>query len=262
MTDRTDVERSIAAWDQTIGAMITLGASFTHDEWSSSTECPGWTVKDIYSHLIGGEVWMSHGHPQLPQGLAGIADEPVAARAATSGEQVLAELREVFTLRRDQLQNSPPDPEQPTETAYRQPVTVGVLLRLRAFDAWVHEQDVRRAVARPGNLATPAAQLSREVYLLSLPRVIARVVGAPPGSSVRFIVAGDVAFDIVVSIDDERRGHLAPTTGNAATVSLAMSWEMFARLGAGRIAPSEAAVEVTGERDLGDRVLAHLAITP
>ncbi len=262
MTDRTDVDRSIAAWDETVAGLIGLGATLTDEEWSAQTECPEWTVKDVYAHLVGGEVWMSEGHRPPPQGLAAIAAEPVAARASASGAQVLGELREVFASRREQLRANPPDPNQPTETAYRQPVTLAILLRMRAFDAWVHEQDVRRAIARPGNLGTASAQVSRDIFLLALPRVVARVVGAPAGSSVRFTVSGDVAFDVVVAVDGDRRGHLAPADGGPTTVGLSMDWETFARLGAGRIPASGAPVAISGDGELGTQVLAHLSVTP
>jgi hypothetical protein len=45
-------------------------------------------------------------------------------------------------------------------------------------------------------------------------------------------------------------------------VSLRTDWETFSRLAAGRIAPDAAGVSVTGDRDLGERILAHIAVTP
>jgi uncharacterized protein (TIGR03083 family) len=109
-----DLERSIAAWSQTLDAVVALGDTITDDEWSAPTECPEWTVKDVYAHLVGGEIWMSQGHPKPASGLARIADEPVAARRDAAGAAVLAELREVLTLRRQQLRDNPPDPREPT----------------------------------------------------------------------------------------------------------------------------------------------------
>jgi len=41
-----------------------------------------------------------------------------------------------------------------------------------------------------------------------------------------------------------------------------MSWETFARLAAGRIAPAGADVKVSGDRALAERVLSHFAVTP
>ena len=40
------------------------------------------------------------------------------------------------------------------------PGTVRDLLPFRIFDSWVHEQDMRRAVHRAGNLDSDAARLA------------------------------------------------------------------------------------------------------
>jgi uncharacterized protein (TIGR03083 family) len=177
---------------------------------------------------------------------------------------VLAELREVFAVRRRQLAAEPPDPTEPAVTAYGAPVTLGILLSHRAFDAWVHEQDIRRAVGAPGNLGTPGAQVAYLILVSALPRVVAKLAAAPAGSSVRLVVDGPVAFDDLITVDDSGRGRLQPRAGSTAepTVSLRTDWETFSRLAAGRIAPDAAGVSVTGDRDLGERILAHIAVTP
>ena len=256
----SDHERSNAAWAESLDAVIALADDFADADWQAPTECPEWTVKDVYAHLVGGEIWMSQGHPKPETGLARIADEPVAARRGVSGPSLLAELRDVLALRQSQLRENPPDPDAPTFTAYLQPVTVGVLLRMRAFDAWVHEQDIRRAVGRPGNLASGGAEVARDIFLLGLGRVVAKAAGAPPGSSVTFTVSGDLPFERSISVDENRRG--VATTVTDPTVLIATDWEAFSRLAAGRIPVADAAVHVTGDRDLADRILAHLAVTP
>lgn len=255
---------SIAAWDQTMTAVIALGETLTAHQWAAQTECPEWTVKDVYSHLVGGERWMSEGHPPPVEGLATIAGRPVLDRRATPAPAVLAELREVFELRRRQLVADPPDPDQPTTTAYGAPVTLAVLLTHRAFDAWVHEQDIRRAVGAPGDLDAPSARFAYEIFTGALPRVVAKLAAAPAGSSVRLTVTGPVAFDDLITVDDARRGQLRRGAGDGpATVTLAMDWETFTRLAAGRIPRTAATVTLTGDDlDLGERVLAHIAVTP
>jgi uncharacterized protein (TIGR03083 family) len=258
----SDLDRIVAAWDQTMQACVALGEPLTEARWLRPTECPEWTVKDIYAHLVGGEVWMSQGHPPPAQGLARIADEPVRERRDHPGPQVLAELRDVLALRRRQLADTPPDPDAPTMTAYLQPVTVGILYRMRAFDGWVHEQDIRRALREPGNLDTPAARISRSIFLAGLPRAVAKLAGAPPGASVRFAVTGPIAFDQTISVDGHGRAHLAPEPVAEPTVRLSTDWETFSRLAAGRIAGDSAAAEITGDAALGARVLANLAVTP
>jgi uncharacterized protein (TIGR03083 family) len=257
-----DTATSIAAWQHTIAATIEVCAGLTGDGWSAQTECPLWTVKDVCAHLVGGELWMSQGHPPPTEGLAGITDRPVRERRDAGGPAVLAELREVFALRLRQFAADPPDPAEPATTAYGWPVTVGILLTHRAFDAWVHEQDIRRALARPGNLGSPAAFISRDILLGSLARVVAKLAAAPPGAVVRLAVEGEVAFDVAVSVDDNRRGHLAPWAGGTASTSLRAGWETYSRLAAGRIDSAAAAVEVRGDAEVASRVLSHFAVTP
>jgi uncharacterized protein (TIGR03083 family) len=261
----TETAATLEAWRHTFAASIDVCADLTDEDWSAQTECPLWTVKDVCAHLVGGEVWMANGHPAPPDGrsgLAGIADRPVAERRDASGAEVLAELREVFALRQRQITESPPDPAEPATTAYGVPVTLGVLLTHRAFDGWVHEQDLRRALKRPGNLDSPAAPITRDILLASLARVVAKHAAAPPGSVVRLAVDGPLAFDVAVTVDERGRGHLAPWADGAATTTLHTDWETYSRLAAGRIAPAAAEVKVSGDAEVAARVLAHFAVTP
>ena len=77
-------------------------------------------------------------------------------RRSQSLAEVTAELRAAITVRSEQLTDLPDDPDQPA------PVTPGgidwtwdVLLRNRCVDMWVHEQDIRRALGRPGGWTPP-----------------------------------------------------------------------------------------------------------
>jgi uncharacterized protein (TIGR03083 family) len=266
--DETQV--SIEAWKHSLDALIALGDGFTSEQWSAPTECPEWTVKDIYSHLVGGEEWMSQGHPAPTEGLATIAGRPVAQRRDSDPRSVLGELRQVYALRCEQLVTDPPDPAEPAMTAYGARVSVGILLGHRAFDAWVHEQDVRRAVGAPGGLDAPAASIAAMIFVSSLPRVVAKLAGAPAGAMVRLNVRGPVSFDDMITVDDAGRGHLhrgegagsGSADGAEPTVGLTMDWESFARLAAGRISAADAHITVTGDHDLGARILSHFAVTP
>jgi uncharacterized protein (TIGR03083 family) len=255
---------SIAAWNESLDASIALGEHLTEAQWASQTECPEWTVKDVFSHLVGGEQWMAEGHPPPSEGLATIAERPVAQRRDMDPQSVLAELRDLHRLRQQQLHDTPPDPTQPATTAYGAPVTLGILLTHRAFDVWVHEQDVRRAIGAPGNLGAPAATFAYEILVSALPRVVAKLAAAPPGTTVRLLVDGQVAFDDLIAVDGSGRGQLHKGEGGRepATVTLQTGWETFSRLTAGRIPAQGAAVTVTGDTELGARILAHIAVTP
>jgi uncharacterized protein (TIGR03083 family) len=254
----SDHERSNAAWAQTLEAVIALADGFVDADWAAPTECPGWTVKDVYAHLVGVEMWMSQGHPK-PISLADVADEPVAARRDATGPGVLAELREVFALRQRQLRDEPEDPDAPTFAPHLQPVQVAVLLRMHAFGVWVHEQDIRRAVGRPGNLATVGAEIARDIFLVGLGRVVAKAAAAPPGSCVTFTVTGELPFERSIAVDGNGRGVITEPVAEP-TVGIATDWETFARLAAGRIGADS--VQTTGDRELADRILANFAVTP
>jgi uncharacterized protein (TIGR03083 family) len=258
----SDIDASVAAWAQSVEAMIALGGTFTGAQWQAPTECPAWTVKDVYAHLVGGELWMADGHPAHTAALATIADQPVAARQHVAASAVLDELGAVYARRRHQIATAPEDPDAATLTAYGAPVTVAVLYRHRAFDAWVHEQDIRRAVGRPGHLDTGGARIARDILLAAMPRVVAKLAAAPPGSTVRIIVTGSVSVDATISVDDSRRGRLGPHTDTAPTATIAMEWETFARLAAGRIPPSQAETTGSGDTALAGRILEHFAVTP
>ena len=257
------VDRSIAAWRQTLDAMIALGDELTATDWTRQTECPEWNVQDVYAHIIGGELWMSAGHPLPERGMAQWAVEPVAARHNREPQAVLDELRVVYARRLAEIAASPPDPDLTTHTAYGLPVTLGTLWSFRAFDVWVHEQDARRAVGRPGNLDAPGAHVGKGFFTAQLPRIVAKLAGAPPGSVVRVTATGPMSLDLAVQVGDDGRGSQVPVTEHdRPTAHIATDWETYARLGCGRIAPDTAVVTVDGDRELAHRVLANLTITP
>jgi uncharacterized protein (TIGR03083 family) len=127
----------------------------------------------------------------------------------------------------------------------------------------VHEQDIRRALGVPGNLDTPAAKISRSIFLAALPRVVAKLAGAPPGATVRLTVAGPIAFDQVITVDPNGRAQLTPDPpATPVTVTLSTDWQTFSRLAAGRIPAGTAPVDITGDPALAGRILANLAVTP
>ena len=88
----------------------------------------------------------------------------VARRDATPDE-LINEIRESATKRRTFLLTDPPDDagELPPKTPGDIPWTWETLLRNRPLDVWMHEQDVRRAVGRPGGLDTAPARAHRRL---------------------------------------------------------------------------------------------------
>ncbi|HEY8474752.1 MAG TPA: maleylpyruvate isomerase family mycothiol-dependent enzyme [Natronosporangium sp.] len=241
-------------------SVLALGHTLSDPDWSSPTECPKWTVKDVYAHLIGGEQWMAEGHPR-PEDYEAWSAGPVQARRDTPPAAILDELRKVYEYRLVQLEREPIDPAAPAHLPTGEPITMAAALRTRVFDVWTHEQDIRRAVERPGNLASPAAALTGEILVGLLPRIVAKDAKAAPGATVRLTTTGEIDIDVAVIVDRSGKGRIVGPSRSAQT-HLTMRWESYARLSAGRGSRADHDVRVTGDRALGERVLSHLSIAP
>jgi uncharacterized protein (TIGR03083 family) len=258
---KPSVYRAVVGWRHVMESLLTVGPKLSDVQWGAPTECPDWTVKDVYAHVIGGERWMAEGHPGPAADFAEWVSAPVAARRDTPAPLVLEELRRVYEQRRVQLDSGGIDPDGPAYLATGQETTLGRLLEVRVFDLWAHEQDVRRAVGMPGNLDSPAAAVAGQLCVAALPRVVARAAGVPAGTAVRLSTTGEVTMDVAVAVDADGRGALVSPDRSVAA-HLTLSWEAYTRLSCGRGARSDYDVKIIGDRALAEKILAHLTITP
>jgi uncharacterized protein (TIGR03083 family) len=248
-----------AAYQQNLTALLALGEQLDADAWNRPTECPLWSVKDVYAHIAGVEAWSAQGSPAYREPTQDFIDAQVAARREHAPAALLAEFRDVAGVRQKQLDEAENQPTMfiPILRADG-PSELG--LRLRVFDLWTHEQDIRLAVDRPGNLATESARIAQGVLVQTLPRSVAKAAEAPPGSSVRLTVTGDLPIDVMVAVDAEKRGALVPP--GDCDAHLTMTSESFARLGAGRGMVADYDIAVAGDEALARRVLASLNVAP
>lgn len=274
MSERQSLQPYIDAWTQSIEAISDVVSSISEGEWNRRTECPGWTVRDIVSHVIGSEC-ETLGDPRpihtLPRDLFHIKDETsrymevqVDTRRHHTGPEMTSELEYTIIRRCRQLRND----TRPADHRIPHPVfgemSLEVFLRLRVFDVWVHEQDIRRALERPGNLDTPAAEVSRDMMIAGLPKVVAKRAALPPRTSVVFDVTGPLDFLRTVRVDEEGKGTVsqAPSLGPEATFTT--DWETYARLATGRIRRKRAGsrLKAEGDPEAVDRILANFSVTP
>jgi uncharacterized protein (TIGR03083 family) len=205
---------------------------------------------------------MAEGHPPPRGELQEFVDAAVLARRGEPPAALLAELTYVYGHRAAALA-VPADPAEPATYPWGEPTTMAGLLEVRVLDCWVHEQDIRRAVGRPGGLGSPGARVAWDVFVDALPRIVARRVGAPPGTTVRLTVVGEVGADLAVTVDGERHGRFVPPAeAELPQAHLTLGWESYARLSCGRGSRADHHVWLAGDRELGEEVLAQLAVTP
>ena len=249
-------------WD----SVEALCAGLTEEEWQTATDCPGWSVQDNVSHLVDyesrllGRPGPEHEVGDLPhlKNAMGSANEiGVDWRRQFTGPEVLEEFREVTAGRRQQLGAlSVEDLHQEVQTPVG-PGTLADLLQLRLMDTWCHEQDIRRAIGRPGHAAGPAADGAVAYFTKLLPYVVGKKAGAPDGATVVFEV-DDRRIPIEVA---GGRAHTREVVPEAATARLTMDTATFAALVAGRTRSLDN-VTLTGDTDLAERVARNLAVMP
>ncbi|MFF8861851.1 MULTISPECIES: maleylpyruvate isomerase family mycothiol-dependent enzyme [unclassified Streptomyces] len=262
------------AWTHSIDAISEMVQSLPDGEWNRRTPCPGWSVRDIVSHVIGMDCEML-GDPRpihsLPRDLFHVTTEhqryteiQVDVRRHHTAPEMTAELEYTVIRRNRQLRNESRDPGTMVRGPLGTEVTLEQAYRMRAFDVWVHEQDLRAALGRPGGLDSPGAHVARDMLLEALPKVVAKNAEAPRSSAVVIDVHGPVEFLRTVRVDIQGRGTLetAPALGPAVTLTL--DWETYVRLACGRISPESAAdrVKTEGDPDLAAAILRHFAVTP
>jgi uncharacterized protein (TIGR03083 family) len=269
--DKDDVlEGLFASWDS-IAALL---ADLSEDEWRTATALPGWDVHAVVAHMAGTEsMLLGLATPEPDVDLAtvehvrnfvGAMNEPwVRSLRAESGAELLARFRDVTAQRRIVLAAIPIDEwNAPTQTPAG-PDSYGRFMRIRAFDCWMHEQDIRAALDREPNaaqLSTADARISLDEMAASMSFVVGKKGQAPEGSRVLLKLTGPLSREIRVAVDG--RAALVEDFGGAEpTTVVTLDGLQFTRLAGGRglVAYRPAEVGYSGDAVLGARIVENLA---
>ncbi|MFD7918017.1 maleylpyruvate isomerase family mycothiol-dependent enzyme [Streptomyces sp. NPDC059740] len=273
MTVHPSLQSSIDAWTHSIEAVTELVTPLAEPEWNRATDCPGWSIRDVVSHIIGLEC-EALGDPRpihsLPRDLYHVRSEfarymevQVDVRRHHTAPEMLAELEYTVIRRSRQLREEKRAPD----AVVRSPIgerTLEEALWLRAFDVWVHEQDLRRALGKPGSLDSPGAYVARDTFLRGLPKVVAKDAGAPAGSAVVFDVSGPVEFMRTVRVDEQGNGTIDGSVSLGPLATITTDWETYGRLAAGRVRAAAVTdqVKCDGDEALCAAILENFAVTP
>ena len=239
-------------------------------EWELPTACPGWTVRDQVSHLIGVEKTILGDPPppsldQEPSYIRnpfGAANEAwIEARRTVPGDEVLAELAEVSDRRLASLRAMTTEAFDVVGWSPAGQVPYREFMATRIMDIWAHEQDIRRAVGRPGGRNQAGERVSLARCAQAMPFVVGKKVSPPEGTSVLFVVTGLLGFRLPVEVSDGR-ARVSDQPTDQPTVTITMGQELFCRLGFGRTDPvahlDDGSVTVVGDVDLGRSVVSAM----
>ena len=271
--DSPDRSQLIDIWQGSLQGLIDLAEGLDDQDWAQLTPCPGWTVGDLVAHttdieqMLAGDPRPQH-EPEwdsLPHAMGDVGrftEVGVDHRRGWSRADVIAELRETMVRRRAQIEAVPDGQE--VLSPFGRPTSVERLLRVRTLDIWVHEQDIRQALDRPGGMDSDAAIVTLQQFISGLPKVWAKNTGAPAGAVVHLVIA-DVGRGVEAwaSVDEDGSGVTCDPSAEA-TVTLTLTWADYLALSAGREAPTAvgARVSLAGDADLGQRLLASMTQTP
>ena len=266
----SDGQRLVDMMEMVWRSIEGLCADLTEADWKTPTDCPGWSVQDQLSHLAGSEAVIL-GRPvpdHTPRDLSYVNNDIgrrnevlVDYRRPSIGQQILEEFRSSTAERLGLLRAMK---EEDFDAASETPIGPGTVrdyLAIRIFDAWVHEQDMRRALNRPGDLEGPVAEHSVGRMAMAMPYVVARKAQAADGASAVFTLTGPAGRTVPVGVDGGRGAVLAEAPA-VPTVGLTMDVETFACLGCGRWEPAAALesgkVTITGDLVLGEKIIAQM----
>ncbi|MCR1784762.1 maleylpyruvate isomerase family mycothiol-dependent enzyme [Nocardioides carbamazepini] len=271
MSDRDLLAGYVENWWSSVGDLVALLDELGPDDWSAPTDLPGWDVKAVASHtahlesiLAGGpEETADIGAPSHVTGPMGQFTEiGVVTRRDRDPASIVEEIRTSTGARRAALAAAPP--EDPAAAADGIFGLIGwntrTLLRNRPLDLWMHEQDIRRAVGRPGGLDTPGARHTADYLVEAFGFVVGKRAAPPAGTTAVLAVEGSAPT--AVRVGDDGRAHRLDGVPDEPTVSLAMDRESFIVLAGGRRAAAPGAVIISGDQELGERIVAGLATTP
>lgn len=238
--------------------------SLSADDWASPSLCPAWTVRGVAAHLGALE------HMLLGEAPGSMIDSVPFAKVGAWLDEVaplddgefLARYRDTIAARRLELDSMTAEQLALPSATPVGPGTYGRFMAVRVFDYWVHEQDVRVPLGRPGHESGPAAEMAIDEIHRSLPYIVGKKVGLPDGMAITFALTGPVQRTMHVAVAG--RAGLVDELGSP-DVTIVTDSTTFALLACGRIDPDQpiddGRIRWTGDDRWGDTAARHLAFT-
>lgn len=267
MTTRDQITGALfEEWEAIDGVLADLDES----QWRLPTPLPGWDVHAVVAHIIGTESFMRGVQPppidvdvaalpHVKNPIAALNEQWVHALKPLTGAALLTEYRRVTDARRAELTSMSDDEwNAPTASPIGE-VAYGRFVRVRLFDCWMHELDIRDAVDKPGDEGGARGRLAFQDIVDAIARVFAKRGKAPDGSRIAVELTGPLEQTLNVAVDG--RAAVVESLDGPATTTLRMDSGVFTRLAGGRttVAEHRDDVEISGDRELGQRLVDNLA---
>jgi uncharacterized protein (TIGR03083 family) len=266
--NKSDVLNGLfGSWD----AIDRVIGDLPEQQWSEQTALPGWTVHDVVAHVIGTESMLQGvGTPEADVDVStlkhvrndiGVLNERwVRWLRELSHAELLEKFRATTAGRREALTSMAETQWHELTATPAGPDSYGRFMRVRTFDCWMHEHDVRDAVGRPADrddFVGPASRLALDEMAASMGFVVGKLGGAPEGSRVRLQLTGPLSRTINVAVDG--RAKVVDDFDDAEpTTTITLDGLLFTRLAGGRQPVDHSAITYGGDEAVGRRIVEHL----
>lgn len=246
-----------------------LLADLDESQWSNATALPNWTVHDVVAHLIGTESFLAgipapavdvdvKTLPHVNNDVAVLNESWAIGLRDLPGAAMLARFREITATRRSALTEMSQEAwDAPTPSPVGM-VPYGRFMRVRIFDCWMHEHDIRDAVDRPGDEGGPRGELAIRDIEDALGYAVGKLGKAPDGSRIAIELTGPLARTLYVAVDG--RAKRVPAIDGPPTSLLRLDSRLFTRLAGGRTTAAEhaAEIEIEGDAEVGQRIVDNI----
>lgn len=259
--------QTIDTLEQTWRSMTEFCATLSEAEWKTMSQLPKWTVQDNLSHIVGTESSLQgHARPDhtapdkshVKNPIGDMNEDDVDVRRSRTGVEVLNEWRTLMEARLSTLRSADEDYFAQAAMTPTGPGTLADFLHIRVLDCWAHEQDMRRAVNKSGNLGGPAAEHTIDRLIRTIPIVVGRRAATPEGGTVVIRITGAVQRTVATTIVDGRAQIVADVPADALC-DISMDSDSFAQLAMGRATAEELAtsIAISGDAELAHRVVSQ-----
>lgn len=248
---------SAEAFQRAVDSFDNLLSALNEEQWCSRTLFRGLTVQGLVGHLIGVE-------EHIQRALSG--DPEVAALdhiAATQGEAIRQMGQPVERTRRVWRETADRTLALVAEAdldrivnIYGRILPVGGWLTTRAFELWIHGDDIRAVVGLSATVPdTPSLRLMTDLVAHALPIGAAQVPGRATPVNLHLVLTGPGGGTWDVPIG-KRRGD---SSGEVPDLMIVAGAVDFCRLAAKRFPLAEFPAHLTGAVDYAAPILAGAA---
>jgi uncharacterized protein (TIGR03083 family) len=261
-------------------ALLDLLGNLTDEEWFLPTACTGWTVHDLSLHLLAVDVQNISGGrdrfagpPDLPP-TGDLADWDTLVTYINRRNAIWVEATRrisprlvcellAFTGRQFDAFLATVDMDAltiPVSWADPKPAPTWFHIAREYTERWVHQQQIRDAVDRPGFTEPRYFAPVLDTFARALPHAL-RDTRATSGTTVRLLIAGP-AGGAWTALRTDDRWQLAVDRASPATATVTIDQNLAWRLFTKGVNPQDAApqVQIAGDRYLAEPVLRMVTI--